>query len=835
MDLKKYRKSFRHYIPWESELWSSEYDETDDGIIYTKYGKAGFQATLEIRNYDLDYYPEEAVRQVVKRLNNIYKRLPDGFTIHYEVQRRKTKNYITKNLEGKPLVSKILDKIREDKFKNIDFFETKYYITLSYVVLDNTERKVYNFFKNKREESEESYSQVILQNKKEFKNILFSFIESMKKISIEVKILKNTDLMNYLYSTVNSEYRNNVKVPPKGYYLDEYLSNSNFTDGIDFKINNKYFKTITLSVFSDTVVPRIFKQLENLDFEFRYVTRFIILNREEAIKMMEGYREFHKGQSRNKRQWLNEMLTQKETVNINKAALEKSIEADSAMNDLRKGLLSYGLYTFTMIIEDDDLKMLNEKCDEVKGLIEDLGFNAVIEEFNTFDSFVGAIPGNIVMNIRKSPINTAVLTYLLPISSVFSGKNWNKHLNDIPLMTVNTGVSDLFRLNLHVGDVGHTAIFGRTGGGKSVILGNLWSAYMKYENARAVIFDVKASSMVLTHLMGGDFYNLGKNELSFQPLSRVDEYEELVWANDWILNLLELENVEITSEKKEIIWNALNNIAENEPERRTMSIFSMHCQNEEIRQALRPYTKLGAYGQYFDNDKENFRNSRWQAFEMEDIMDNEKICGPLLAYIFRRIQTDLLDGKPLILGIDEYGMLSKNKLIESQMERWLRVIRSKNGLVIFATQSLDEVINSDITSIILDSCKTKIFLPNPSAELNDKKLYEILGLNEKEIETIANAEEKAEYFYLSELGSRLFNMELSNMELIFTASSSKEDIAKITEIKNSTEDVKERIINWIDYKEDTGVINIKEKEYLKEIIGGFYEKNNNDINFFSRD
>ena len=26
-----------------------------------------------------------------------------------------------------------------------------------------------------------------------------------------------------------------------------------------------------------------------------------------------------------------------------------------------------------------------------------------------------------------------------------------------------------------------------------------------------------------------------------------------------------------------------------------------------------------------------------------------------------------------------------------------------------------------------------------------------------------------------------------------------------------------------------------EKEYLKEMIGGFYEKNNNDINFFSRD
>lgn len=818
MSLNQYRKSFQIFIPWEREV--------EDGIILTKYNKGGFQATMELRNYDMDYFPGDAVKIVVRKLNNIFRKLPDGYSFHYEVQRIKTKNYITKNLEGKPLVTRILDKIRENRFKDMDVFETRYYITLSYVIFEDTGKKMDNFFKNKRMIEVEDYREIMKQHQKDFKKVLSNFMESLKRITLETRLLKGKELMEYLYSTINSKRRNNLKIPPKGYFLDSHLSDSNFTDGIDFKINNKYMKTISLSVFPDTAMPRMFKRLEELDFEYRYIIRYIILSKSEAVKLLEGFREYHKGKSRKGSQWFHEMITQKETVNVDMVALEKSGEANSALNDLRRGFVSYGLYTFTFIIMDSDLKKLNSKCERTIEVIEDLGFTAHVEEFNTFEAFAGAIPGNVAMNIRRDPINTALLTYLTPISSIFMGQNWNRHLNDIPLMTVKTGANDLFRFNLHIKDVGHMAMFGRTGGGKSVFLGNIWAQYKKYNNAKVVIFDVKASSMVLTHLMGGEFYNLGKNEMAFQPLSRVDEHDERLWANDWIISLLEQENVVITSKIKKAVWDAIVDLSTVEPARRTMSIFRLHCQDEEAKEALRPYTKLGEYGQYFDNDRDNFKNSHWQAFEMEDIMENSRICGSLLSYIFRRIETDLLRGEPLIIGIDEYGMLSKNPYIEKETDKLLRLSRSKNGLVICATQSLDEVFKSNITSIILDSCKTKVFLPNPSAATTDRELYESLGLNGKEIETIAEAEEQKEYFYQSELGSRLFDMELSKIELIFTGSSSKEDQAKIIEIKNNTNDIKKRIENWIEYKKSTGFINEMEYNYLTEIIGGIYEKDN---------
>ena len=826
--LKNYRKSFRNYIPWECEI--------EDGIILTKYNNGGFQATMEIRNYDLDYYPPEAIRTVVKRLNNLYKKLPDGFSIHYEVQRKKTENYITKNLDNKPLVTRVIDKLREDTFKNRNFFETKYYITLSYVIFEDLKKDVDKFFRKKqRKLKDNEYLEIMEQYKKDFKNTLNSFIEGLKGMTIKVELLKNEELMKFLYSTINSEQREKILIPPRGYYLDEYLSNSNFTDGIDFKIDNKYLKTISLSVFPDTAIPRLFKELENLDFEFRYVTRYIILSKEEAIKTLEGYREYHKGKSRKGGQWFKEIITQKETVNINTSAIESSEEANSALGDLRKGFLSYGLYTFTFLVMDKDLKRLNDNCLRVKQIIENIGFNATIEEFNTFESFTGAVPGNVATNIRKLPLNTALLTYLLPISSIFDGEKWNKHLKDIPLMITNTGERDLFRLNLHINQTGHTLIIGRTGGGKSVLLGMLAAQYMKYENARVAFFDKKASSMVLTHLMGGEFYNLGKNELSFQPLSRVDEYSELVWANDWIISLLEQENVIITPEIKGTVWRALNTLTQNEPKRRTLSIFSTHCQNHEIEEALKSYTKLGSYGQYFDNHIDNIKQSKWQVFEMEEVINIPKVCEPLMDYLFHRIETDMLNGDPFLLLLDESWLFLKNPKMKNKIGEWLRVLRSKNGVVVFATQSLDEIEKSDIASVIIDSCKTKIFLSNPQAATKDRYLYEALGLNEEEIFTVSEAKEREEYFYISELGSRLFQMKLPKSQLIMVGSSTKEDHRKIMEIKKNSVNIEEVNLKWIEFKKETNEISEKTYENLKRIIiGGNYEKNNNDnVNFFN--
>ena len=84
----------------------------------------------------------------------------------------------------------------------------------------------------------------------------------------------------------------------------------------------------------------------------------------------------------------------------------------------------------------------------------------------------------------------------------------------------------LFRFNIHIEDIGHSAIVGPTGYGKSVLLGLIASSFMKYKDSRVYFFDKDASSRVLTYAVGGEFHDLGNDELSFQPLANIEIVEE---------------------------------------------------------------------------------------------------------------------------------------------------------------------------------------------------------------------------------------------------------------------------------------------------------------------
>ncbi|MDP1007891.1 hypothetical protein, partial [Klebsiella pneumoniae] len=78
--------------------------------------------------------------------------------------------------------------------------------------------------------------------------------------------------------------------------------------------------------------------------------------------------------------------------------------------------------------------------------------------------------------------------------------------------------------------------------------------------------------------------------------------------------------------------------------------------------------------------------------------------------------------------------------------------------VIFATQSLADVKDSAIAPAIIESCASRIFLPNPQAtEPQIRTIYEGFGLNRRQIEIVATAQPKRDYYYQSRLGNRLFD------------------------------------------------------------------------------
>src|SRR3546814_9806511 len=86
-------------------------------------------------------------------------------------------------------------------------------------------------------------------------------------------------------------------------------------------------------------------------------------------------------------------------------------------------------------------------------------------------------------------------------------------------------------------------------------------------------------------------------------------------------------------------------------------------------------------------------------------------------------------------------------------------------------------------SAIVESCPTRIFLPNErAAEPQIARIYERFGLNDRQIEILSRATPKRDYYCQSRRGNRLFELGLGDVALAFTAASSRTDQIKIGEL-----------------------------------------------------
>src|SRR6185503_2889347 len=151
----------------------------------------------------------------------------------------------------------------------------------------------------------------------------------------------------------------------------------------------------------------------------------------------------------------------------------------------------------------------------------------------------------------------------------------------------------------------------------------------------------------------------------------------------------------------------------------------------------------------------------------------------VLSYLFHRIEGQL-NGRPTLLIIDEGWLALDDEGFAGQIREWLKTLRKKNASVIFATQSLSDIDGSTIAPAIIESCPTRLFLPNERAiEPQITAIYRRFGLNDRQIEILARATPKRDYYCQSRRGNRLFELGLGEIALALTAASAKTDQALI--------------------------------------------------------
>jgi type IV secretion system protein VirB4 len=317
------------------------------------------------------------------------------------------------------------------------------------------------------------------------------------------------------------------------------------------------------------------------------------------------------------------------------------------------------------------------------------------------------------------------------------------------------------------------------------LLALLAAQFRRYRNGQIYAFDKGLSLFPLCHGANGSHYHIGESsELAFAPLQRIaDSEEEFAWATEWMEALLVLQGLAVTPASRNAIHTAMDSLRSSPDTMRSLTDFCHRLQPLELKEALRHYTEAGAMGRLLDARLDSLGLSPFVVFEMEELMNlGEKNLVPVLLYLFRRIEKSLT-GQPTILLLDEAWIMLGHPVFRSKIREWLKVMRKANCAVILATQSLSDARNSGILDVLAESCPTKIFLPNLTARQEAQyKLYSGMGLNDRQIEIIATAAPKRDYYIVTPTGRRKVRLALGPKTLAFVGASDKESLARIREL-----------------------------------------------------
>lgn len=723
----------------------------------------GLMMTFKYRGPDLDSAITEELAMITLRLQNAIASMKTDWYIWFEAERTPSTNYPKDNYFP-DVVTRGMEIERKSLFSGGTYFESNFYATLYYLPPLDSREKIKAIMVEGRENKEVDPLETVAD-----------FIESAKKLyaafqhlSIPVEFLSANELLTYIHSTVSAETRNIVN-PSKPMLMDQFLFDSPLYGGFEPRLGKKHIRIIVPIDFAKDTVFGYFDAFNQMNFSYRWVTRCTCLSKSDALSELDSIKRKWKGKLQS---ILSLILHRQNNVeNNDENIVAKLEEVREAINAVEADTISYIFTTMAIIVMDENREIAEEKAKQVRQVFVNLGMKAKIEDVNALEAWFSSVPGMVFPNERRPLISTGNLIHMMPLSDIWAGHEKNKHLDAPPLIYTQTTGNTPFRLNLHVGDVGHSLIVGPTGSGKSVLLNCLEASFRRYKNANVIIFDKGSSSKVLTMGVGGHFYDLGNSKkhggLSFQPLSRIDEENERQWAQEWLADFLRGENLEVTPEIKGFIRDALGTLATMEKQFRTMTGFVSFLQDTKLKQAFSPLClddgkgNKGEYASIFDSNEDNLEISKWQTFEMEKLMETKGIVGPTLMYIFHRIE-ESLTGEPTLILLDECWVFFDNEMFASKIREWLKVLRKYNAAVVFATQSLADIAKSPLLDTVLTNCPTRIFLPNGTAlEENQKKTYEMFGLNQRQIEIIASSIPKKQYYFDSPDGSRLFDLALS--------------------------------------------------------------------------
>ncbi len=779
-------------------------------------------AGLSFSGPDLESMSHASIDRLSATLNDALKRLGNGWATHITAIRDHADGYIdpADNHFADP-VSQLIDDERRQQFSREDaHFLTRYTLVFSWQTPPDSSVAAGQVFVKSHNAPE----------KKSFESVIRKFVDLVEGVAgmlanrLKVSPLDDTALLTHIHGCITGK-PHRVNAPDFPVYLDTVIGHHEFVAGLEPKIDDTHIRVLTFMGYPQSTQPDLLEALHNLPFPLRYTTRFIYLDQKDAKKHIEAYKQHWLGARFNMRDYLGAALDKGHMPeqNANADAAGMAGEAQIALAEASSGIVRYGFFTATVILMDRNLSALTERVRLAEAYLNNSGFVAFKESTNAVEAYLGSIPGHTWENVRKPLMHSMNYVDLSPKTSVWPGDEKCPS----PLMAVNgkkvpaltyakTSGATPFRFNLHVSDKGHGLIAGPSGSGKSSLLALLAAQWLRYPKARVISFDKGRSMYALTEAVGGQHYDIAGelSDLTFAPLDRIAESSiERAFAENWLESLAVLQGLHITPVERDVIHRAVDGLAGEEG--RSITDVQSLLQHDRLKAAIGFYAGTGRAGTLLDARHDSLDlGSRFITFELENLLQSGEsaklVTVPTLLYLFHRIER-MLDGSPTLITLDEAWVMLDNEQFLAKIREWLKVLRRRNAVVVFATQSLSDLKDSPLLPVVIEDCPTKIFLPNSEAgSQNLRPMYEAFGLEDRQIELLQTATPKRDYYIFSEAGHRRVSFDMGPVTLAFTGVSDPRDVKRVAELKANfgrrwpLEWLKDRLPNniqegWVNY------------------------------------
>ena len=565
-------------------------------------------------------------------------------------------------------------------------------------------------------------------------------------------------------------------------YLDFQLCDSEVEAHRGYmRLDDYWVKILTLKELPSSTRPLLLKELLEIGTNFHVVTEWQAIDNARARKQIASRRRHHHN---TKTSFLSNLEDKQykgpkdDLVDDSKqAAVDELGECLKAIGNQGK---YFGEFTLSVVLYDQDKVKVEQAVPQFQKVFTTHDALLYEERYNLLNAFFATVPANYAFNLRKQEMlntNYADLSFLFTIDQ---GRERNEHLNSEYMAVLETDHATPYYMNLHDQDVAHTLILGYTGSGKSFLLNFLVQNLQKYDPL-TYIFDLGGGYESLTRIFAGSYSNVGLESRAFtvNPFSLEPDRQNLNFLYVFAKVLIESGGkYELTSLEQKGLYAGIERMYKLGRDSRTLTNFASML--GPLGERLERWTRTGQFGYVFDNVQDTLTFSRFQTFNFDGIEQYPDVLEPLLFYVLHRASNQIehpdLTATFKAFILDEAWIFLRNPTIRDYITRAEKTWRKKNAAMVLATQSVHELLDSDMLTVVNECCATKIFLANPSI---DHKLYaDIFHFNDTELELLSGLVPKRDLLIKQHAGSKKARLNVDSLSYWMATNNPKDNVRK---------------------------------------------------------